>query len=633
MKTSTFIKTSSPAFQVGEGEVLLERGVILQDRYSILGVLGVGGMGSVYKARDLRFPNVTKLVAVKEMINVASDPALREMIVKNFEREANLLATLSHPSIPRIYDYFSHESRSYLVMEFINGKDLEAILADSETPPDELAVVSWAMQLCDVLTFLHNLQPQPVVFRDLKPANMMIDQHGNVRLIDFGIARGFQVNQRGTMIGTEGYAPPEQYRGEYGPASDIYSLGATMHHLLTRQDPRLEPPFSFADRPIRKANPTVRPELEAVVMKSLAYEPEGRFQSAAAVKEALTKMARESGILHRLSGSEGKTARTTGRTSGVKPLWTFACEDEIRGTPLVMQDVVYVGSYDNNLYALNAEDGKFRWKYATDGGLPGRPATLHDLVFIGSEDSRLHAVSARTGRITWSYFAERPIRSSPCVAEGHIFIGSDDGYLHAINALTGRRAWRTEVNGPVRSTPCVAEERVFFGCESGDFYCLDFVGTLRWRFAAKRAVTSSPSVVEGMLYFGSADWTVYALESGSGFAVWRRRLGRPVISTPALHKGVLYIGCADGHLYAIDARTSKEVWSYETGDQVNGSPLVYQEAVYFGSVDGYLYCLDEASGKLRWKFQTRGPITGAPVAAEGRVYVGSNDRHLYALAP
>ena len=100
-----------------------------------------------------------------------------------------------------------------------------------------------------MLTYLHGHQPQPVIFRDMKPSNVMIDQHGHIRLIDFGIARVFQPGQKGTMIGTEGYSPPEQYRGEASPAGDIYALGATLHHLLTRRDPRAEPPFSFSERP------------------------------------------------------------------------------------------------------------------------------------------------------------------------------------------------------------------------------------------------------------------------------------------------------------------------------------------------------------------------------------------------
>ena len=222
----------------GQAESSLKPGVTLQNRYLIQSVLGVGGMGSVYKARDMHFPNVTKLVAVKEIINLA-DPSMRELVVRTFEREANLLAELNHPSIPKVYDYFTQNDKSFLVMEYIDGKDLEAYLNDTTGLLNEETVVEWAIQLCDVLSYLHNHKPEPVIFRDMKPSNVMLDHHNHVRLIDFGIARGFQAGQKGTMIGTEGYSPPEQYRGEASPAGDIYALGATVHHLLTRQDPRV----------------------------------------------------------------------------------------------------------------------------------------------------------------------------------------------------------------------------------------------------------------------------------------------------------------------------------------------------------------------------------------------------------
>src|SRR6185436_12833330 len=147
----------------------LQPGATLQNRYLIQGVLGVGGMGSVYRARDLRFPNVTKLVAVKEILNLAPDPNVREMIVKTFEREANILATLNHPSIPQIYDYFTQGDHSFLVQEYIEGKDLEAHLNETGGTLNEDLVAEWAIQLCDVLSYLHNHQPEPIVFRDMKP--------------------------------------------------------------------------------------------------------------------------------------------------------------------------------------------------------------------------------------------------------------------------------------------------------------------------------------------------------------------------------------------------------------------------------------------------------------------------------
>ncbi|MGE5376683.1 MAG: serine/threonine protein kinase, partial [Bacteroidota bacterium] len=265
----------------------LQAGVTLANRYSIQEVIGIGGMGSVYRARDMHFPNVTKLVAVKEMINTAPDPLVRETIVQNFEREANLLATLHHPSIPRIYDYFSVESRSYLVLEFIHGKDMEAIINDAKSFLPENMILSWAIELCDVLDYLHKHKPDPIIFRDMKPSNVMINSAGDVMLVDFGIAKSFQSGIKGTMIGTEGYSPPEQYRGEATPAADIYALGATIHHALSRRDPRLEPPFSFGERPLRRINNSVSPEMEAVVTTALEYSPEKRFKTAADMKQAM----------------------------------------------------------------------------------------------------------------------------------------------------------------------------------------------------------------------------------------------------------------------------------------------------------------------------------------------------------
>jgi len=147
----------------------LQPGVILEERYAIQDVIGVGGMGSVYRARDLHFPNVIKLVAVKEMINAAPDPMVRQTIVTNFEREAHILVSLSHPAIPKIYDFFTRDERSYLVLEFVNGRDLEAIISSALHFLPEDQIIGWAIELCDVLDYLHNHKPEPIIFRDIKP--------------------------------------------------------------------------------------------------------------------------------------------------------------------------------------------------------------------------------------------------------------------------------------------------------------------------------------------------------------------------------------------------------------------------------------------------------------------------------
>jgi len=610
-----------------ESNSQLTSGTILVDRYVIQDVVGVGGMGSVYLARDQHFPNVVKLVAVKEMINRAPDPLARKTIVQNFEREANILATLNHPSIPRIYDYFSEGNRSYLTLEFINGRDLEAIIDETAGFLTEERVLGWAIELCDVLHFLHNHKPDPIIFRDMKPSNVMVNLQDHIVLVDFGIAKPFQTGQKGTMIGTEGYSPPEQYRGEAGPLADIYSLGATLHHALSRRDPRLEPPFSFGERPLRKSNPAVSAELEAVVNTALQYNPDDRFQSAAAMKEALITAGRKTGALNRI----GTTTASIQSQSGIKPLWTFQCEDEVRGTPLYFNGVIYIGSYDHNLYSLSAAEGTLNWKFATDGGVVTRPAVFDDNIYIGSEDQRLHVISARTGKIVWTYYTEGRVHSSPRIAEGHIFFGSDDQRVHAVNLISGRAAWQFETAAPVRSTPFVTQDMVYAGCESGDFYCVNFRGEMKWHHKVKMAVTSSPWVANGIVYFASLDSTLYALDTHTGWVIWRFRMGKGSISSPYLTDGLIFIGSADGHIYAVDVHTAKEVWRFKTDHQVSSSPVIYKDALYCGSADGNLYCLEYRTGRLRWKFATKGPITGTPLVYDDVVYIGSTDHFLYAL--
>jgi serine/threonine protein kinase len=607
----------------------LQPGTTLANRYLIQGIVGIGGMGAVYSARDLHFPNVFKRVAVKEMVNLARDPTIHDTIVHNFEREANILATLDHPSIPRIYDYFSHDQRSYLILEFIDGKDLEAILNETEAFFTESQVVSWAIELCDVLNYLHNIRPQPVIFRDMKPSNIMLNTHGHIMLVDFGIAKTFQTGQKGTMIGTEGYSPPEQYKGEATPLADIYSLGATLHHLLTQRDPRLEPPFSFGERMIRSINPSVSVELEAVVYTALQYNPSERFPSAKNMQEALLTSAKKTGILSEIHSASPTIKSDT--AGSAKALWKFECEDEIRGSPLYHEGNLFIGSYDNNLYALQAATGEFVWKYATDGGVVSRPAFYEGNVLIGSEDKRIHCVSARSGKVVWTYQTNGPIRSSPAISDGHIFIGSDDAFLHVVNALNGRRAWRVDAGASVRSTPYIHIDNVYFGNEVGDMFCVNLGGNTRWRFKAKRALTSSPIYSDGVVFIGSVDTILYALDAKTGYILWRFRMARATISTPCIYENFVFTGSVDSNIYCIEIHSAKEVWRFSTDNQVTGSPIVYKDSLICGSVDGSIYCLEYRTGRLRWKFPTRGAITGTAVVANDTLYFGSTDHFVYAI--
>lgn len=611
--------------------IVLNKGTLLQDRYEIIRVVAIGGMSIVYQARDRRFSNVTKVCAVKEMVNSAPDPHLRELAIQNFEREANILATLSHPAVPKIFDYFSEGNRSYLVMEFIEGQDLETVLNQTPDFIPEQKIIEWALQICDVLDYLHSFNP-PIIYRDIKPSNVMLDRHERIMLVDFGIAKVFQTGQKGTMIGTEGYSPPEQYRGAAEPRGDLYALGATMHHLLTKRDPRLEPPFSFHERPIRSFNPQVSEGLEAIVMRALEYDVEKRFASAKEMQQALLQAAPSAQMATEMAPTVPFAVR--GEAGGIQPLWTFKCEDEVRSSPAVVDRVLYVGAYDNNLWAIDAQKGEFIWKYPTEGGIASSPCVWKDLVLFGSEDRLLYAVFTHSGRIAWTCPTQDRIRSSPRVAMEHVFFGSDDRHLYNVSARSGRMVWKFEAVGPIRSSPTIVEEIVYIGAQDYCVYALNIQdGSVKWKFRTNRPIISSPTFFEGLVLIGSMDCNLYALDASSGWAVWRYRTGGHVISTPAVdaNLGLAFVGSADGNMYAVDLRTGRLAWKYTTGDQVISSPALFEGAVYFGSVDGCVYSLDARSGELRWNYKTEGIVVSSPAVVEGVVYIGSADHRIYAL--
>jgi len=611
-------------------EGLLMEGTLLQGRYKILGVIGVGGMGAVYKAQDLRFANVIRLCAVKEMINTATDPQVRQMIVRNFEREASILATLSHPAIPQVYDFFTEGARSYLVLEYVSGKDLEVLLSETEGFFSEATVVDWTIQLCDVLSYLHNNKPKPIVFRDLKPSNIMLDDHGRIRLVDFGIAKLFQSGEKGTMIGTEGYSPPEQYRGIAEPRCDIYALGATLHHLLSKQDPRQEPPFSFHERPIHKTNPTVSREFVEIINRCLEYDINKRWNTAEELKRALLTLPSARGLgAATVAPRPGETVAFTEST--IKPIWRFNCEDEVRAGLAFHDGLVFVPSYDNNLYAIEAGTGEFVWKYSTEGGIGTTPCITEDLIVFGSTDGGVYAVNARSGRLAWSMPTKGRVYSSPYVAYGHVFIGSDDHNLYAIHAHSGRKVWAYATDGEVRTRPYIEENLIIFADMQGNCYALGLNRENKWRFRARRAFMSSPLMHKGLVLLGSMDWNFYALDNRSGWVVWRYRTGGPVISSPIVLQRTVFFGSTDGAFYALDVNEGRLVWRYECEAKITCTAAIYGDRVYFGDVNGNLYCLDAQSGGLRWRYKLDGAITGTLLVEDGVLYLGATDNAVYAF--
>jgi len=272
---------------------------VLRSRYRIVEIVGQGGMGSIYRAEDLRLAG--RFCAIKEIqIDPNSSPRQQEQAREQFHREASILARLDHPNLPKVSDFFSEGNRDFLVMDFVPGTDLRQKIEEARSQgrfiPEE-QVLDWAAQLCDALHYLHTQNP-PVVHRDIKPANIKLTPEGVIKLVDFGLVKIMAPDDARTITvvqgrGTAFYTPLEQYGGDTGhtdPRSDIYSLGATLYHLFTN-----EPPAEAKTRflrpnaliPPREINPQLSPRSERAVLWALAMHPEDRPATIRELREVL----------------------------------------------------------------------------------------------------------------------------------------------------------------------------------------------------------------------------------------------------------------------------------------------------------------------------------------------------------
>lgn len=260
---------------------MLKIGMIVDNRYKILREIGRGGTSCVYLAENIRLHNYW---AIKEVYKsgATDDGAKSNMLIA----ESSILTKLHHPGLPSIIDILNTTQSYLIVMEYIEGVSLDKVL-NQKGACSEKDVVKWGQQLCDVLSYLHTQQP-PIIYRDMKPANIILKPDGNVVLIDFGMARKFKKqNQHDTTyLGTHGYAAPEQYndKRQSDACTDIYSLGVTLYHLVTGHDPCI-PPYGINS--IRTFNPALSSQLDTIIQKCTKLEPEQRFQSAVELNNAL----------------------------------------------------------------------------------------------------------------------------------------------------------------------------------------------------------------------------------------------------------------------------------------------------------------------------------------------------------
>jgi WD40 repeat protein/predicted Ser/Thr protein kinase len=389
----------------------------LKQRYVILGQAGRGGFGAVYKASDTQFGN--RLVAVKEMSQ--SNLGTQEFVAATeaFRHEALLLAGLTHPNLPRIYEQFTDTGRTYLVMDFIDGETLEEHLNGLHGKKLSLEkTFEIALQLCSVLVYLHTRNP-PIIFRDLKPANIMLTSGGHVYLIDFGIARHFKPGQSKdtTALGSSGYAAPEQYgKSQTTPRADIYSLGATLHQLITGDDPS-ETPFHFA--PIQLPNQPALKGLDTLVMSMVAVDISKRPASVAEVRQELLRLSLAYRTTHPLqTGAPRAYQPPTARMPNLPPAPKRA--PQARVTPQTNLLYVCMGHSSRVTSVVWSPDGKYLASASFD-----RTAQVWD-ASNGKHILTYKGHSQHVNCLAWSHDSK------------YLASASDDGTVQTWEALTGK---------------------------------------------------------------------------------------------------------------------------------------------------------------------------------------------------
>lgn len=313
-------------------------------------------------------------------------------------------------------------------------------------------------------------------------------------------------------------------------------------------------------------------------------------------------------------------------------LWRHSTGNQIWSSPAVANGVVYIGSSDGNVYALNASTGTTVWTYATGGEVRSSPAVVAGTVYVGSMDNKVYALSASTGSLIWSFVTGNYTDSSPTVVGGVVYIGSLDGNVYALNAVNGSVIWTYTTGNAVVSSPAVVNGVVFVGSMDHNVYALNaLTGSLVWNYTTGGGVYSSPAVVGGVVYAGTWDYSVYALNSSTGAKLWSYATGNYANACPAVDGKTVYVGSRDGKVYALNASSGGLIWSFTTSNIIGSSPAVINGVIYIGSTDGKVYALNASNGVEIWSYQTSGGVVSSPAIVDGVIYFGSWDGYVYAL--
>ncbi len=317
------------------------------------------------------------------------------------------------------------------------------------------------------------------------------------------------------------------------------------------------------------------------------------------------------------SGYSTSTAPATNQT-----LWNYTTGGFVVSSPTVVEGKVYLGSFDNKVYCLNAATGASIWNYTTGGDVYSSPAVVDGKVYVGSDDGKVYCLSALSGALIWNYTTGGFVDASPTVVGGKVYVSSWDSRIYCLDAATGTLIWNYTTSGAMMYTPAIADGKVYVGSNNTNLYCLNALsGVLIWNYTTGGDVASSPAVVDGEVYVGSTDNKVYCLNAATGALIWSYTTGGAVFSSPAVADGKVYVGSYSDKIYCLDAANGASIWNY-TAACADSSPAVADGKVYVGSAfDTNVYCLNAATGAFVWSYTTMAFVISSPAVVDGRVYI------------
>ncbi|HSW58334.1 MAG TPA: PQQ-binding-like beta-propeller repeat protein [Dehalococcoidales bacterium] len=338
----------------------------------------------------------------------------------------------------------------------------------------------------------------------------------------------------------------------------------------------------------------------------------------------------------------------------------FTANAGMHSSPVIAGGVIYVGSRDGNLYAIQESSGQLLWSHKTESWVESSAAVVNNVVYFGSNDGKFRALNAKTGEKLWEYTARYPIKSSAAVAGGKVYFGGDDYTLHCLDAVTGKRIWSKETGGTINSSPAVSGGIVFFGSTDGNLYALDASnGRQRFRLNTRRIIVSSPIVSGDTVYFSTTDAVVFASDGKarnwfgefiirppwqvlafygdlpappppSGFLWSLLSWGDTSVASPTLQGENIYVGFAK-KVVSINVSARGKQWETPVEDNVVYAGVLSQGIVYAATANGHLYLLETANGRIIRDIPIGGPIFSDPLMVDGKVYISSEDGNLYVV--